>query len=130
VKPTHVLLSGAPGLAREIVAQIVSSQGDMTLIATTEAISPGVDAEHGDDVDVIVMLLDERSPSHDAAVLRAFPACTAVVVGNGGAGAWTYGYEVRRIDEIVGDLTPDAVAGAIRSAAKRTAQARSISPGP
>jgi hypothetical protein len=129
VKPTHVLLSGAPGLTREIVAQIVSSQQDMTLVEATESIAFGPHSAH-DDVDVIVMLLDESSPSHDDLVRRTFQACAIVVVDDAGGGAWTYQYEARRAEEIVGDLTPEAVAGAIRSAAKRTALARTGSPAP
>jgi DNA-binding NarL/FixJ family response regulator len=127
VKHTHVLLSGAPGLVREIVSQIVTSQQDMTLVDTTEDVSSGVLARHGD-VDVVVILIDGSTASPDAAVTRAFSPCAVVVLR--GDGAWSYEHEVRRVGEIVGELTPDAVAGAIRSAAKRRAASPAVLPAP
>lgn len=127
MKPTHVLVSGAPGLAREIVVQIVASQQDMTLVATIEEISRDVLSER-DDVDVVVLLLDQGAMSHGAALSRIFPTCAVVILGSRGAGAWTYEPEVRRAAEVVGDLTPETVANAIRSAAQLRALRTVIAP--
>lgn len=148
MKPTHVLLSGGPGLVREIVAQIVVSQQDMTLVETSGGMAHGA-LQPRADVDVVVLLLDPGSrgqdvmPSpdaaagpdasdqdaelrHDAALRHIFPACAVVVVDNRGTGAWTYEPEIRRTAEVVGELTPEAVAGAIRSAARRKALRRTV----
>ena len=124
MKPIHVLVSGAPGLMREIVTQAVTSQADMTLIDTIADISLGSLSAHGG-ADVVVFLLDSDVASADAALRRTFSTCAVVAVDSGGGGAWSYDYELRRAGEVVGELTPEAVIGAIRSSAERLARRES-----
>lgn len=123
MKPIHVLVSGGPGLAREIVIQAVTSQADMMLIDMTKDVSLGSLTGHGG-ADVLVFLLDSNVASDEAVLRRTFSTYAVVAVDNGGNGAWSYDYEFRRAGEIVGELTPEAVIGAIRGSAERMAALR------
>ena len=125
----RVLVSGAPGLTREIVIQAVASQPDMALVDAPDDVALGSFRQIGD-ADVIVVLLAADGVSVDAVLGNTFGGCAVVAVADSAQSAWSYEYELRRVAAIVNELSPQVLLGAIRTAAQRIALRKLTSLGP
>ena len=117
----HVLVTGAPGLLREIVTQAVTSQPDMRILeASMDASASSSPSPEIGGPDVVVIILHNASDkSIDPLVARAFPTRAVVAIDTRGASVWSYDYPLRRSSNLAGELTPSTVVGAIRMAADR-----------
>ena len=99
----------------DIITDIVTSQPDMEMVGTvTDGAAAAVTVSETD-ADVIVLgLPDAELPSEYAALLSARPQTR--LLGVSGDGRRAFLYEVRPYRSALGEVSPEALIDAIRSA--------------
>lgn len=99
----------------DIITDIVTSQPDMEMVGTvTDGVAAAVTVSETD-ADVIVLgLPDAELPSEYAALLSARPQTR--LLGVSGDGRRAFLYEVRPYRSALGEVSPEALIAAIRSA--------------
>lgn len=102
----------------DIITDIVTSQPDMEMVGTvTDGAAAAVTVSETD-ADVIVLgLPDAELPSEYAALLSARPQTR--LLGVSGDGRRAFLYEVRPHRSALGEVSPEALIDAIRSASAR-----------
>ena len=115
MQPIHVLVTGAPGLMREMVVHAVISQADMTVLpeGVTAGEPLGTVMDLAADV-VVVIVNDSEAVVVDALLDRAFPSRGVLAVASSGQRARGYDYQLRLADDVTGELSPQGVLDAIR----------------
>jgi DNA-binding NarL/FixJ family response regulator len=112
----RVLIHDAPTMLRDILEQAISNQPDMEVIL--EPVSP----EHAPDdqqasPDVVVVDVSDSDPGKGArALLFRWPSSHALMIAAHGHKVLKYELQPRGVD--LGEMSPDQLVQAIRSAAR------------
>jgi DNA-binding NarL/FixJ family response regulator len=128
VKRIRILLAEMPRMMREIVESAVSTQADMQIIGAIEerlvergALTAAAEARvERADADVVILGLqrDDEARAYDR-LLYVRPRLTLLAITGDGRGAFLY--ELRPHKVPIGDVSPEGLLGAIRTAARSDA---------
>jgi DNA-binding NarL/FixJ family response regulator len=110
----RVLIRDTPTMLRDILEQAISNQPDMEVIAEPAAPAP---VERRASPDVIVVDVSYSDPGEGArALLFRWPTSHALMIAAHGQRVVRYELEPRGVD--LGEMSPDQLVQAIRSAAR------------
>jgi DNA-binding NarL/FixJ family response regulator len=112
----RVLIHDTPTMLRDILEQAISNQPDMEVILEPVATKPAPDDAQASP-DVVVVDVSDSDPGEGArALLFRWPSSHALMIAAHGHKVLLYELEPRGVD--LGELSPDQLIQAIRSAAR------------
>ncbi len=112
----RVLIHDAPTMLRDILEQAISNQPDMEVILEPVAPEPARDDEQMSP-DVVVVDVSDSDPREGArALLFRWPSTHALMIAAHGHRVVQYELQPRGVD--LGEMSPDQLVEAIRSAAR------------
>ena len=110
----RVLIRDTPTMLRDILEQAIASQPDIEVILEPSAPAP---ADQQASPDVVVVDVSDSDPSEGArALLFRWPSSHALMITARGHKVVKYELEPRNVD--LGEMSPDQLVQAIRSAAR------------
>jgi DNA-binding NarL/FixJ family response regulator len=111
----RVLIHDAPTMLRDILEQAISTQPDMEVIL--EPVSPEHVPDEQMSPDVVVVDVSDSDPGEGArALLFRWPSSHALMIAAHGHKVLKYELQPRGVD--LGEMSPDQLVQAIRSAAR------------
>lgn len=112
----RVLIHDTPTMLRDILEQAISMQPDMEVILEPAATEPAPDDQQASP-DVVVVDVSDSDPGEGArALLFRWPSSHALMIAAHGHKVLKYELEPRGVD--LGEMSPDQLIQAIRSAAR------------
>ena len=109
------MLGDMPRMLRELIGAVVDAAPDMSLVEGSVVLTPDSADSHSQDADVLIVSVsgDTRGPQLES-LLYARPHMTLLAIGQNGRA--TTLYELRPHAVALGDVSPQALVDAIRSA--------------